>query len=587
MFSPPNLLAFREQWKAARAGSLRGDFSAGLTVGVMLIPQGMAYALIAGMPPIYGLYASLVPLVVYAFLGTSRQLAVGPVAMVSLLVAAGVAPLAQGDPQRYVELALLLALLVGILQLSLGLLRFGFLTNFLSHPVLAGFTSAAALIIGASQLKHLLGVDLPGSNHIHEIVFALLREAANIHPLTVAVGVTSMAALVGLKRWRRTFPAPLAVVAFFTAAAWALGLDQRGLQVVGDIPGGLPAPSIPGLEWEALGSLFPLALAIAVVGFMESIAVAKVYSRKHSYPVDPNQELVALGAANVVGSFFRAFPTTGGFSRTAVNDQAGARSTFATLVSAGIIGLTLLFLTGLFTHLPNAVLAAIVLVAVSSLLDWKEAVHLWAVDRRDLSMMGVTFGATLLLGIEEGIVAGVLVSLAGLVYDTSRPHSAVLGRLPGTETYRNLLRHPQAEAPRGVVVFRLDAPVCFANAQFLRDRIQLLMDASPDARALVLDFHAVNGMDSTGLQQLEEIVGELRARSMEVHFAGVKGPVMDRLRKGSLATRLGPSCFHHEVAHAAAAATAAAAQFAAEAPAGDPGAEMHGAELLRDEGVGV
>lgn len=547
-------LPILDQLRDYDRGRLRSDLSAGLTVGVMLIPQGMAYALIAGMPPIYGLYASLVPLVVYALMGTSRQLAVGPVAMVSLLVAAGVGPLAAGDPQRYIELALLLALMVGVLQVAMGLLRFGFLTNFLSHPVLAGFTSAAALIIGASQLKHLVGVNLPNSNHVHEIVLALGAQVGQVHPLTLGIGGAAMALMVGLKRWRRTFPGPLVVVALFTGAAAFLGLEGAGLRVVGDVPGGLPLPALPALEWGVLGALLPVALTIALVGFMESIAVAKVYATRHRYEVDANQELVALGAANLAGSFFRAFPVTGGFSRTAVNEQAGARTTVSTLVSAGIIALTLLFLTGLFRTLPNAVLAAIVLVAVANLVNWKEAVHLWQVDRRDFGMMGVTFLATLAVGIEEGILVGVVVSLGALVYETSRPHAAVLGRLPGTRTWRNLARYPQAERVDGVTVYRVDAGLCFANAEFLKDQVRALVEVEPQPRALVLDFHAVNGVDSTALHQLAEVLATLRARQVEPYFAGVKGPVMDRFRRAHLREVVGEDRFFYEVDEAVEAA---------------------------------
>ncbi len=530
--------------------TFRSDLSAGLTVGVMLIPQGMAYALIAGVPPIYGLYASLVPLVVYALMGTSRQLAVGPVAIVSLLVAAGVAPLAAGDPDRYIALTFLLALMVGIIQVALGLLRFGFLTNFLSHPVLAGFTSAAALVIGASQLRHLFGVELPGSNQIFEIGAALVAQWSGVHLPTVLVGVGAIVLLAVFKRWRPRAPGALVVVALATALAWFLGFEGAGIRVVGDVPGGLPAPVLPPLDPGAAIDLLPVALTIALVGFMESIAVAKVYATRHRYAVDPDRELVALGMANVVGSFFRAFPTTGGFSRTAVNDQAGSRTTLSSLVAAGIIGITLAFLTGLFHHLPNGVLAAIVLVAVANLVDWREAVHLWRTDRRDLAMMGVTFLATLLLGIEEGILVGVVASLLALVYQTSRPHVAICGRLPGTDTFRNVERHPEARAIPGVVIFRPDATLSFANAEYLRSRIRALADGPLEPRSFVFDFSAVNGMDSTAAHEWAEIMEDLRIRGIEVRFAGVKGPVMDRFRVTGLDETVGRSHFHLDVGDA-------------------------------------
>jgi sulfate permease, SulP family len=532
----------------------RSDLGAGLTVGAMLVPQGMAYALIAGVPPIYGLYASLVPLVAYALLGTSRQLAVGPVAMISLLVAAGIGPLASGDPQRYVELAVLLALMVGVLQLAMGLLRFGFLTSFLSLPVLAGFTSAAALIIGASQLRHLSGVDLPQTNHVHFILLDLGRQLDSIHPATVAVGAAAIGLLVGLRRAMPSFPAAAAVVAAFTLLAVPLGLDGAAVRLVGSVPGGLPVPGIPTLDPAAIATLLPVALAISLVGFMESIAVAKVYATRHGYRIDPNQELVALGGANLAGAFFQAFPTTGGFSRSAVNDRAGARTTVATLVSAGVVALVLLFFTGLFRSLPNAVLAAIVITALASLFQWQEAVHLWRTDRRDFAVMMATFAATLGLGIEEGIIVGVVVSLGTLVYETSRPHTAVLGRLPGTETFRNLARHPDAERPDGIIVYRLDAAFCFANAEFLGDEVRTLALQTPRPRTVVFDFHAVNGMDSTALQQLESLLQDLEAAGIAARFAGVKGPVLDRMVGARLHARIGADRFHHEVAHAVAAA---------------------------------
>jgi SulP family sulfate permease len=537
-------------------GYEKSDLSAGVTVGVMLIPQGMAYALIAGMPPIHGLYAALVPLVVYALLGSSRQLAVGPVAMDSLLVAAGVAPLAAGDPERYVSLALLLALMVGLIQLAMGALRFGFLTNFLSHPVLTGFTSAAAIIIGASQLKHVLGVALPDSNRVLEIASALVFAAGEIHLLTVGVGAVAIVTLLGLNRWGRWIPGPLVVVAIFTALTAWQGLDGAGLRTVGPVPQGLPAPTLPNLDRQAVTALFPVALTIALVAFMESIAVARLYATRNRYEIDANQELLALGAANLAGGIFRAFPVSGGFSRTAVNDQAGARTSVATLVAAGVIGLTLIFFTGLFRTLPNAVLGAVVIVAAAKLLSVREIVRLWRVDRRDFVLMAATFVTTLTVGVIEGILAGIVISLGALVYETSRPHAAVLGRLPGSRTWRNVNRHSAAREIEGIKVFRVDAALCFANAEFLKERVEQLASCEPVPRAIVLDFHAVNGADSTALQQLDRIVDDLGERGIGLWFAGVKGPVMDRLRRAGLAARIGEDRFFFEDDEAVEAAAA-------------------------------
>jgi len=529
---------------------LAGDLSAGLTVGVMLIPQGMAYALIAGLPPIYGLYASLVPLVIYALFGTSRQLAVGPVAMVSLLVAAAVGPIAGGDTQLYIGLALLLSLMVGLLQFGLGLARFGFLVNFLSHPVLAGFTSAAAFIIGLSQLKHLLGISIERSHYIHEILWTAVQKAGAVDPMTLVLGLGSIALLVGLRWWKKSFPGALAAVVVTTLATWGFGLQEMGVAIVGSVPSGLPAPTVPPMDAGAVGDLVPSALAIGLVGFMESIAVAKVYAARHRYEVDANKELVGLGLANVAGAFFSAYPTTGGFSRTAVNDQSGARTNLAAIFSAGIIALTLLFLTPLFYFLPKAVLAAIVMVAVFGLIEWEEVMHLWHVDRTDLALMGVTFVATLGLGIEQGILTGVVVSLIAVIYQTSQPHTAIMGRLPDTSTYRNLRRNPEALTKSHVVVVRMDANLYFANASAFKDLVLEADVKSPALQTIVIDMYPVNRIDSTGVEALEEVIETCRRHGVTVLLAGVKGPVRDVLDDAGVSEDLGDDSFFLEV-HAA------------------------------------
>jgi SulP family sulfate permease len=535
---------------------LRGDLSAGLTVGVMLIPQGMAYALIAGLSPIYGLYASLVPLAVYALFGSSRQLAVGPVAMVSLLVAAAVAPMAGGDAGLYVGLSLLLSLMVGVLLLGLGLARFGFLVNFLSHPVLSGFTSAAALIIGLSQLKHLLGVDLPRSNYVHEILWAAAGKIGAADPVTLAVGLGSIAVLVGLRWKSEAIPGALVAVLGATTATWALGLHEAGVAIVGSVPSGLPAPSLPPLDWGMAQQLAPSALAIGLVGFMESIAVAKVYASRHRYEVDANQELVGLGLANIAGAFFSAYPTVGGFSRTAVNDEAGAKTSLAGLVSAGVIALTLLFLTPLFYYLPNAVLAAIIMVAVFGLIEWREAVHLWHVDRQDFALMLLTFGATLGLGIEQGILTGVIVSLIVVIYRSSTPHTAIMGRLPGTETYRNLKRNPEALTKSKTVVVRMDANLYFATVEPFQDLMRTVEAEGEALRAIVVDMYPVNQIDSTGVEALSEVVETCRRQGIALYLAGVKGPVRDVLDRAGLSDDLGTDRFFLEVHDAVRAAEA-------------------------------
>lgn len=519
----------------------RGDLSAGLTVGIMLIPQGMAYAMIAGMPPIYGLYASTLPLVVYALLGSSRQLAVGPVAMVSLLTFTGVSALAEPGSETYIAWVIALTLMVGLMQVLLGLFRLGFLVNFLSHPVISGFTSAAALIIGSSQIKHLLGVQIPKTEHFHETIIALAQSLPQTEMWSLLIGVLSIALIVFMKKINPAIPGALLVVFAGILAVYLGGLDQRGVAVIGEIPAGLPGLTAAGLDFSKWPTLLPLAATIALVSFMESISVAKaIQARRKDYQVDANQELVALGSANVVGAFFRSFPVTGGFSRTAVNDQAGARTGMASLISAGVIVLTLLFLTPLFYYLPNAVLGAIIVVAVAGLFDFREAVHLWRVDRQDFVMLLVTFAGTLLLGVETGILTGVGLSLAAVVYQTTRPHYAVLGKIPGRAFYKNLSRFTDLEVREDLLIVRFDARLYFANAPFFKDTMmELIEEKGAPLRFVVMDADSINGLDSTAVQAIEELLTHCRSRGIGMAWVGAKGPVRDMFFRSGLLEKIG------------------------------------------------
>lgn len=516
-----------KMWAGRSRHDLTRDLLAGGTTAVMLIPQGMAYAMLAGLDPITGLYASTLPTAIYALLGTSRALAVGPVAMISLLVAGGVAPLAGADPVLYAAYASILMLMVGVMQLAMGMFRLGFLVKYLSHPVIAGFTSAAALIIGFSQLKHLLGVKIPRSHHVHEILGHALGQLHAIHGVTVAISLGSILALVTLKRFAPRFPRFLAVVAAATIAVWALGLSSGGVAIVGTVPQGLPALTIPAVDLSALRALLPIAITISLIAFMESIAVARAFARKGGYEVDANQELRALGAANLIGAFFQGYPITGGFSRTAVNEQAGAQTTLAGLITALLIAFSLLFLTPLFFYLPRAVLAAIIMTAVFGLIDHHEARHLWAVSRPDFWLMILTFGATLLWGIEPGILVGVGASLLWFVIAHAKPHVAVLGRVPGTQIYRNLERFPDAERTPGVAALRLDAPLFFANTAFLRETVESLL--CEDTHTVILDAGAISSVDASGADALLELAASLQTRGVGLWLATVRGPVRDAL----------------------------------------------------------
>jgi SulP family sulfate permease len=523
------------QLRESSAESIRGDAVAGLTTAIMLIPQAMAYAMLAGLDPIIGLYASTVPVAIYALLGTSRQLAVGPVAMVSLLVASGVGAIAGDDVATFTALAALLALMVGAMQWGMGVARLGFLVKFLSHPVISGFTSAAALIIGFSQLKHLLGVPLERSHHIHTILLQAVEHAADIDPVTVAISLVSIVALVALKRLAPRFPRFLLVVVGSTLAVWGLGLD---VSIVGDVPSGLPAPKLP----DQLGSvveLLPVAITIALVSFMESISVAQKLARSNRYAVDADQELKALGAANILGALFQGYPVTGGFSRTAVNAQAGARTGLAGLITAAVVAITLMFFTPLFYFLPKGALAAIIMTAVFGLIDVKEARHLWYLSRPDLALMGLTFAATLTLGIEQGILLGVAASLLWFIWRTSIPHTAVLGRLPGTTIYRNVARYPEAEQTPGMLALRIDAPLYFANTAFLKKIVQTHLAAHPGTLDLILNAEAIGSVDAQAVSTLEEIVEELQQGGLTLWLSGVRGPVRDMLQASGLWEHIG------------------------------------------------
>ncbi len=516
---------------------LKHDLVAGLTTAVMLVPQGMAYALLAGLPPIVGLYASVIPLVLYALFGSSRQLAVGPVAMVSLLVLGGVSALEPSSTAQFVAYAVLLALMVGVIQLVMGVVRAGFLVNFLSHPVISGFTSAAALIIGFNQLQHLLGLKLTRTHHIHSIVGEAWAQLGSINLWAAVVGVGGVVLLVALKRYAPRFPRALVVVVLGTLFVVLVGVDVK---VVGEVPSGFPAPAIPLLDWGVVKALLPSALTISLVSFMESISVAKAFAKKGGYDIEPNQELVGLGLANIGSAFFGGYPVTGGFSRTAVNAQAGARTPLASLVTAAIVALVLVALTPLFEQLPRAVLAAIILTAVAGLLDWREVVHLWKVDRVDLGLLALTFAATLALGIEPGILVGVSASMIVFVARSTRPHTAVLGRLPGTTIYRNVKNFESALTTPGVLVVRIDASFYFGNVTFLKEKLRALeAEAEVAPHTVVLDAAGVNMLDSSADVALHEIVHDYEARGIALYLASVKGPVRAMMRRSGLWEVLG------------------------------------------------
>ena len=516
-------------------GWLKGDIGAGLTVGVMLIPQGMAYASIAGLPAVYGLYASIAPLIIYAIFGTSRQLAVGPVAMVSLLTATAIGSFQGLSTSDYILYAILLAFLVGAIQFLLGVFRLGFLVNFLSHPVISGFTSAAALIIGLSQLKHLLGIEIPRSHHVHEILGNALQRVDEINWMAFAIGVFGILIIIGVKRIHKSLPSQLFAVIFGIVAVslFNLGEGDYTVNIIQDIPSTLPKFEIPIFDLNIIELLIPMALTIALISFMESIAVAKAIQTKHrDYKVVPNQELVSLGLSNIVGSFFQSYPTTGGFSRTAVNDQAGAKTGLAAIISAVLIVITLLFLTPYFYNLPKAILASVIMVAVFGLINYKEAIQLWKSNRLDFWMLIATFLATLILGVEMGIGLGVILSLAMVLFKTTNPHTAQLAQVPNSHFYRNVKRFDNLEEKEEILIYRFDAQLFFANVNYFKDKLYDYERRKNDnLKLLIMDGESINNIDSTAIHALEEIVDDFNTRGIEVCFTGIKGPVRDKMIK--------------------------------------------------------
>ena len=521
---------------------LSGDIGAGLTVGIMLIPQGMAYAMIAGLPPVFGLYASLIPQLIYAIMGTSRQLAVGPVAMDSLLVASGLGALALSGLDEYIAMAIFLALFMGIIQLGLGLLRMGFLVNFLSKPVISGFTSAAAVIIGLSQVKHLLGTTMESSNQVQILLKNALATIPDTNLITLGIGIMAIIIIKAIKKINNNIPGALIVVIFGILGIYMFGLDDLGVKITGEVPSGLPSFQVPSIEYSRVSELLPIALTLALIAFMEAISVAKAIEEKQTdYEIDSNQELIALGTSNIVGSFFQSYPTTGGFSRTAVNDQAGAKTGIAAMVSALVVGLTLMFLTPLFYYLPNAVLAAIIMVAVFGLIDVKYPAELFKNRRDEFVLLFATFLITLTVGIMEGILLGILISLLLLVYRTSRPHIAVLGRVRNTDYFKNVARFPEdTETFKEYLIVRFDAQLYFGNREYFKKELKKqLVRNGTEIKFVILNAEAINYIDSSAVLMLRQTIQELRSKHINFVVAGAIGPTRDILYKSGLIHDIG------------------------------------------------
>lgn len=537
--------------------TLLGDLLAAVIVTIMLIPQSLAYALLAGLPPEVGLYASVAPLLLYAIFGSSRVLAVGPVAVVSLMTAAAIGEHAVVDSPAYWSVALTLAFLSGAMLLALGVLRLGFLANFLSHPVISGFISASGLLIAASQLKTLMGVKA-GGHHLVDLLLALSRQVQHTHVLTLGVGVLATAFLfwvrTGLKpllvRLGMTAKAadvtakagPVAAIAVTTCLTWAFSWQDQGVQIVGSIPRGLPPLTLPSWDLALWHELALPALLISVVGFVESVSVGQTLAAKRRQRIEPDQELVALGASNLSAAFTGGFPVTGGFARSVVNFDAGAQTPAAGVFTAVGILMASLLLTPALYYLPQATLSATIIVAVLSLVDLSILKRTWAYSKADFAAVATTLLCTLGLGVEIGLVVGVGVSLAFYLSRTSRPHIAVVGLVPRTEHFRNVLRHQVMVSPR-LVTLRVDESLYFANARALEDRVNDAVASHPEVRHMVLQCSAINDVDSSALESLEAILHRLRDAGIALHLSEVKGPLMDRLKSTAFLRTLNGEIF--------------------------------------------
>lgn len=533
------------------------DAIAAVIVTLMLIPQSLAYALLAGLPPEIGLYASIAPLLIYTLLGTSMTLAVGPVAAASLMTASAVGELAAIGTPEYLGAAIVLALISGLILVVMGFAKLGFLSNFLSHPVISGFISASALLIAIGQSKHLFGVEIKGHTLLEQLL-DLIAKLQDTNPWTLAIGTVVIAFLVcsrqtlapllnkiGLSKTlssNLSKAAPVVAVAASTMIVYFLTLNELGVSVVGEIPRGLPRPALPSIDLELWRALLLPALMIGVVGYVETISVAQTLAAKRRERIDPDQELIALGAANVGSAVSGGFPVTGGFSRSVVNFDAGAKTPAAGAMTAVGIAIATLFLTPLLFMLPKATLAATIIVAVLSLINLQAIRQTWSYSKADFSAMIGTILGTLILGVEIGIAIGVIASLVLFLGRTARPHVAVVGRVPGTEHYRNVLRH-KVETTHGVLSIRIDESLYFPNARFLEDKVNSEIAKDQEIKNVILMCSAVNFIDSSALESLEHINHRLSEAQIKLHLSEVKGPVMDRLLKTRFLEQLSGEVF--------------------------------------------
>jgi len=535
---------------------LRADMIAGITVSLVLIPQSMAYAQLAGLPPYFGLYISFMPVLIAALWGSSRQLATGPVAVVSLMTATALATVVGGTaishPElaaQYIPLAMFLAFLVGCFQFLLGTFRLGVVVNFLSHPVIVGFSNAAALVIGLSQLSKIFGVTMPGmaSDHFLSVrIWGVIMQLGSTHIATFIVGVSAFSIMMYLKKYQPRLPNVLIAVVVTTVVSWLIGFEEKlGGSVVGTIPAGLPDIIAPQINLDLILTLLPSAIIISLVGFMEAISIAKAMAAKTKHRIDPNQELIGQGLGNIVGSFTQAYPASGSFSRSAVNLNAGAKTGFSSVVTAAVVVITLLFLTPLLYHLPTAVLAAVIMMAVFGLVSISAVKHAWQANKHDGIAAVVTFVATLGFAphLDKGIIIGAVLSIVLYLYRTMSPRVAVLGRYKDG-TLRDLQVHPDLPSDEHVVAMRFDGSLYFANVSYFEDAILKAVSKKPNVKFILVVGSAINQIDASGEDMLHHVVQRLKDNGITIVFSGLKKQILDVLRKTGVYDQIGEQNIH-------------------------------------------
>ncbi|MDQ0252853.1 SulP family sulfate permease [Evansella vedderi] len=529
---------------------LYDDLNAGIIVFIMYVPQGMAYAMLAGLPPVMGLYAATIPVIIYTLFASSKHLAVGPVALISLLVLSGVSTIAEPGSPEYVSYVLLLSFMIGVIHFLLGILKMGVLLNFLSHAVISGFISAAAIIIAFSQLKNVLGIDLQSSMYFYLVAFEAAQNINNTNLYTLSLALGSIFALVILKKYFPKFPTSIIVVVVSMLTVYWFNLDQQGVKIVGSVPSGLPGFSAPVFTLESIRLLLPTALTIAFIAFMESVAIAKSIAAKENYRIYVNQELKGIGLANIIGSFFSSYPITGSFTRSAVNYQSGAKTPLASIFTVVFLIITLLFFTQFFYYLPHATLSAIILVAVYKLVDFKEAKHLFKMKKTDGWMLVVTFISTLIIGLELGILVGIIFSLITVLHRTANPDPFIveLGYIEQKDAFQNIHRIPNGKTYSGTVILRIDSSLYFANISHFEKKLEEVIQQRTNIKSIIFDMSGVNSIDSEAVHRFEEILKDLSdKKGIQFEFTHMKYSVREIVTKSQWDTKFGLTISHQSL----------------------------------------